>query len=57
MTNTYQPVDALAGVQVPAFKTPGTSQDASLASLPMFTPVTGFTDTGVTHTGDLGGAA
>ena len=55
---TYKPVDALAGVQIPAFKTPASTVDSSLASLPVFTnPVQGHVDTGVTHTGDVGGAA
>ena len=56
MTN-YVPIDSLAGIPIPGFKTPATNEDFFLASLPIFTnPVEGNVDTGVTHTGDLGGA-
>ena len=56
MTNVVMPQQRQAGDLTPAFKTPGTT-DASTAGLPIFSnPVEGNVDTGVTHTGDLGGA-
>lgn len=51
------PQNREAGNLSPAFTAPKT-EDVSTANLPIFTnPVDGNTDTGVSHTGDLGGAA
>lgn len=52
----HMPQNREAGTLTPAFTSPAES-DMSTANLPVFNnPVVGNIDTGVTHTGDLGGA-